>query len=100
MKHKAGKHGNQQKAKESRFHKSVRFLINKITRPLFLQEEPGTHFIEGYVGLGSSPVGKENLTPLGFHPWTLKLLASGYTNCAIPAHSTLICLCEHNDRNT
>ena len=35
---------------------------------------------------GSVSTGAENLTPIGFDPRTVLLVASRYTDCAIPAH--------------
>ena len=40
----------------------------------------------------SGPVQKIS-TPPGFHPRTIQPVASRYTDCAIPAHGTLVTMC-------
>jgi hypothetical protein len=61
-------------------------VVNATLRPIYSLERPGTHYIGGWVGLraGLEMYGKSRPPP-GFDPRTVQLLASRYTDYAIPA---------------
>jgi hypothetical protein len=52
-------------------------------------ERPGTHFTGGWVGLRAhlDRCGKSRPLP-GFDRWTVQLVGSRYTDCAIAAHTS------------
>ena len=56
-----------------------RWVVSATLRPLY------PRCTGGWVGLGASLGGTENLTPPGFGPCTAHPTASCYTNYAIPA---------------
>ena len=61
-------------------------VVNAKPRPLYSRERSGAHCIGGRVGprAGLDGYGKSRPPP-GFDPRTVQLVASRYTNCAIPA---------------
>ena len=61
------------------------WVINTTSRPIYPRERPGTHCTGGWMDRrdGLDWCGKISPPP-GFDPRTIQVLASRYTDCAIP----------------
>ena len=60
----------------------------KIPTASLLGKRPGTYRTGGWVGLTAGLDGRGKSRPApGFDSWTVHLVMSRYTDCAIPAHS-------------
>ena len=64
----------------------MEWVVNATPQPLYPRERPGTHCMEGWVGptAGLDGCGKSRPLP-GFDPRTVQLVATRYTDRAIPA---------------
>jgi hypothetical protein len=62
------------------------WVVNITSGPLDPWESPGTHCVEGWVGLMAGLDGSEkSRPPLGFDPRTVNPVTSRYTHYVIPA---------------
>ena len=66
----------------------MRWVVRITPQVLYPRESPGTYCIGGWVcpRAGLDGCGKSRPPPPGFDPWTVKPVASHYTDCAIPVH--------------
>ena len=63
------------------------WVVNATPRQLCPRERPGTYSMGGCVGPGAGlDGGEKSHPPPGFDLRTIQLVASRYTDCAIPAH--------------
>ena len=69
------------------------WVVNATLRPLYPQEELGTHCIRGWVGprTVTEGCGKSRPSP-GFDPRSVQPLASRYTDWAVPAYVWVVWL--------
>jgi hypothetical protein len=61
------------------------WMVSTTLQLFYPRERPLTQCTGGRVGLGTGLDGTENLTPSGFDPRTVQLVAGCYTAYAIPA---------------
>jgi hypothetical protein len=61
-----------------------RWVVSTTSRPVYPQERLGTHYSRGWVGLGASVNGMEELVPTGIRSPDRSRVASRYTDYDIP----------------